>query len=653
VDLTKKQQKWIDQNRHLSVMKIAKQVNVSVSDVEHYLKRPGKQAPLVFYFLMAMLPVLFFGLLELGLRVVGYSYNSGVWVEITENESGINPQIARRYFHTITDLPTTIEDVFSSSKKPRTFRVFVLGGSSAAGYPYMPLGSFSRYIRKRLEIVYPNSIIEVVNISMTAVNSYTIRDLIPDVIKKDPDLILIYAGHNEYYGAYGVGSAESIGTSRAFINSMIFLNRFKTVILIRDGLNRIKRLLSKNVKMSGTLMSRMAKDQEIILNSKSYQTGLNQFTENMRDVIQMVQKKKIPIVFGTLVSNLRDQKPFVSIRTETVPAANPIFAEANAAYKLDDFQKSDSLYRYAKDLDALRFRASEDINEIILQLGEEYHIPIARIDSAFQVKNPHGIIGKNLMTDHLHPTLDGQKLIGKTFYEEMQRMNYLPGEVPIVLSNPVQDSLTGTKFYFSRLDSVMADYKITFLKNDWPYIDPSKKKPLTSLFHPTTFIDSIAHDVVIGRIKWEMGQRKVAEYYLKQSDFSSYKKQMDVLISQYPEIIEYYNIAAGEFIKINDYQSAFDYVKKGYKMHPGAFSAKWLGNIFLYQNDPDSAIFYLEKSIGFDNQDAQIYYNLAGAYSYKNEFEKSIAHVNRCLAINSYYPGAAELKKSLQSLVDK
>ena len=646
--LTEKQQAWVHKNRHLSVKEIATKLKISSSEVEEFLKMPKKQTPMIFYFIMAMVPVLFFVLVEIGLRGIEYGYDSDVWVEITENEIGINPLIARRYFQSVSDLPTTIEDVFATNKNLQTYRVFVLGGSSAAGYPYMPLGSFSRYIRRRFEIVYPKLSIEVINISMTAVNSYTIRDLIPDVIKKNPDFILIYAGHNEYYGAYGVGSTESIGTSRRFINSMIYLNRFKTVILIRDVLNWAKGVFFKDVQMSGTLMSRMVKEQQITFNSNLYRIGLEQFDGNMRDVLRMVQRKKIPIILGTLVSNLRDQEPFVSIETDTLPAAESIYTNANFAYETGNFYRSDSLYRYAKDLDALRFRASEELNKIILQLGKEYKIPIARIDSAFKAESPHSIIGNSLMTDHLHPTLNGQKLIGKTFFEEMQRVKYLPVDDSTVLSSHAQDSLARITFYFSQLDSVIAQYKIKLLKNDWPYIDPSEKKPVTMLLHPKSFVDSIAYDVAVGRIKWEKGQRKVAEYYLKRKDYLFYRKQMDILISQYPGIIEYYNIVAGEFIKINDYYTAFDYVQKGYKMRPGAFSAKWLGNIFLYRNNPDSAIFYLGKSVNFNDNDAQIYYNLAGAYSYKNEYQKALDYVDKCLSINPYYQGAAVLKKSLQ-----
>jgi hypothetical protein len=119
------------------------------------------------------------------------------------------------------------QDVFDAVKKPNAYRIFVLGESSAAGYPFSPLGSFSRYIRDRLKLLYPSSEIEVVNLSMTAINSYTLRDLFPGVLEQNPDLILIYTGHNEYYGALGVGSIESLGTSRTMINLLLYLKSIK------------------------------------------------------------------------------------------------------------------------------------------------------------------------------------------------------------------------------------------------------------------------------------------------------------------------------------------------------------------------------------------------------------------------------------------
>ncbi len=41
---------------------------------------------------------------------------------------------------------------------------------------------------------------------ISAINSITLRDIIDDVLEENPDLIIIYTGHNEYYGALGPAS---------------------------------------------------------------------------------------------------------------------------------------------------------------------------------------------------------------------------------------------------------------------------------------------------------------------------------------------------------------------------------------------------------------------------------------------------------------
>ena len=225
-----------------------------------------KQTPKWFFIVLILIPIIFFILLELSLRFFDYGKDIPQWVDARRGKYIINPEVAFRYFNQVENIPTTIEDVFDQQKKNNAFRVFVLGGSSAAGFPYLPMGSFSRYIRKRLELTYPNTIIEVVNISLSAVNTYTIFDLLPGVLEQKPDLILIYAGHNEYYGALGVGSMESLGTSRSFVSLFYIFNKYKTVQLIRNIISGIvcHYLASENVEDSpGTLMSRMAKDQYI------------------------------------------------------------------------------------------------------------------------------------------------------------------------------------------------------------------------------------------------------------------------------------------------------------------------------------------------------------------------------------------------------
>ena len=62
-------------------------------------------------------------------------------------------------------------------------------------------------------------------------------------------------------------------------------------------------------------------------------------------------------------------------------------------------------------------------------------------DSALSSISTDGIIGDELMTDHLHPTLAGQLILGKLFFEMMEQSNYLPNDKAVDISAEEQDSI--------------------------------------------------------------------------------------------------------------------------------------------------------------------------------------------------------------------
>ncbi len=610
---------------------------------------PRKKYPFWFYIVLIIIPVIFFIILEGALRLFGYGKDTSQWIEATEQKFILNPDLAYKYFSNVQKVPTSIEDVFDQHKKENAFRVFVLGGSSAAGYPFMPMGSFSRYIRKRLELAYPNSTIEVVNVSLTAVNSYTIRDLIPGILEKDPDLILIYAGHNEFYGALGVGSMESLGQSRELINLLLYLKKYKTVELLTDAMTFVVGLFSvaDESRRTGTLMARMAKEQYIPYQSDVYKLGLYQFEGNMREIIQMIKEKNVPLILGTLTSNLKDQPPFISIKTENYPAASSVFNNAAAELRRGDKKSALGNFVLAKDLDALRFRAPEDINIILRKLSSEFNAPVVDISNELNYLSPDSITGNNLMTDHLHPTLEGYQLIGKIFFDEMERKNFLP-KTALVVPIERQDSITKANYMFTDLDSSIAEYRIQFLKNDWPFVDKRKSLPPAKLFSPKNFIDSLASEVVRDKITWVEAHREAASKYLAENDMKSFQKHMDILIYQYPIIVEYYDYVANEFLKKENFEIAYKYCVRRDNIKPGAFSSKWIGIIELSRKNSDKAIKYLSHSLELKADDAQVLYNLAGAYVMKKDYKTALSYINKALTIDSGYRQAKELKNQLE-----
>ncbi len=309
--LSDKQKKLINKKKDKrSVDDIANELNINKNLVEEFIGTSKKKTPRWFYLVLVLLPVIIVLLLEFSLRIFNYGRTYDQWIPADEGRLTLNPEIAFRYFYNTEKVPSANYNYFDEVKKENSYRVFVMGGSSAAGFPYSPNGAFSRYIRKRLELLYPERDIEVVNIAMSAINSYALRDMLPGVLEKQPDLIIIYAGHNEFYGALGVGSVETLGDTRFLVNTVIWLNRFKTFELLRDVVKSVSGLFSSPVKSDGTLMARMSQRQLIPFNSEKYFAGINQFEGNLRDILEMAEDKKVPVILGRLVSNLKRSKTF-------------------------------------------------------------------------------------------------------------------------------------------------------------------------------------------------------------------------------------------------------------------------------------------------------------------------------------------------------
>ena len=615
--------------------------NHPVDEIKNISKNPSKKTPNLFYTVSILLPIIFLIVLEILLRIINYGYDFNQWVDAGQGKYIINPNIGKKYFTSGEFNPNTIEDVFDQHKKSDSFRVFVLGGSSAQGFPYNPMGSFSRYIRKRLELTYPNTKIEVVNISMTAVNSYTVLDLLPGVLNQKPDLILIYAGHNEYYGALGVGSVQSFGSSRTLIKLMLYINEYKITQLVRNSIQRITSIFisEKSVQPKGTLMSRMAKDKYIILDSEEFNAGLQQFKYNLIDILHLIKEKDIPVILGRLVCNLKDQKPFISINTPGYKTADQVYREAKHELKNNNFLKADSLFLQAKELDVLRFRAPEKINRIIDDLGKNFQVVTVPIDSIFSSESQGGIVGDNLIIDHLHPNIKGYQMMGNAFYDCMEKYSYLPKTENAKIPFNEQDSLTRANFVFTKLDSVMGNYYIKLIKADWPYVKKTteisefQSNDFLKLFQPKDFIDSVAVLRIEDKVTWVDAHLIAATYHLRRDELKDYLKYMNVLIYQYPNL--------------RDLDGALKFFYGQHKIDLKDYTPKRNGLLALYIGNFDNAIRHLTGAYKLNPSDPVVLYNLSFAYSKKKDYQSALKLINECLVVNPKYSEANNLKKQI------
>lgn len=603
-----------------------------------------KRNPLWFYFVLFLLPILILVFFELSLRLFNYSPPVDDWISVSKEKMILNPEIAKKYFQQSENIPFATEAILNKYKLPNTLRIIVLGGSSAAGYPYMSSGSFSKYLRKALKLQYPSKNIEVANFSMSAINSYTLDDFMDIALEVNPDIILIYAGHNEYYGALGAASAATSNYGFFLTKVKLFMDEFRITKLVSNVIKSFSDDPKK--ERDGTLMSKMAEENFVPYKSDLFYKGLEQFESNLNSMFQ--KSYKVPIIIGNLISNYRDQKPFVSVEFEEFDKAETIFKKANDENL--SLHERDSLYRLAKDLDALRFRAPSDFNKLIKELsGKNGNVHFIDLDKMISKKAEHGIIGNDLMTDHLHPNLRGYKLMGIEYLKKI--VGILDGDIDYKELASI-DEKVGSNYVFTELDSVIAEMRIKLLKNDWPYISPDEKVPENEIIKFDGMISKTAYKVLKNRISRKEAREVVADFYMKKkNNLDLFLKEYFALKEEFPFAVVQLNNYAATFIKNRKYSDAEKILQADYRLSPDAFSTKWLGNINLFNKNLKQAVKFLNESLKFERRDPQVYFNLAGAYSDLHQYNKAFVSIQKCLEIAPNYKGARKLAYQLGELV--
>lgn len=277
-------------------------------------------------------PLLVLALLEGLLHLFGYGHDLRLFIEDPQHKDYwvMNPYASERYFAETENATIGNFEPFPKHKAKGTLRLFVLGESTTIGYPYMHNGSFHRWLQYRLLHTFPDKDVEIINLALTAVNTYTVYGFANELIDYEPDAVLVYTGHNEYYGASGVGSTSTLAHNPAVMRLVLKLREFRLIQLINKGVNGIRKAVSgRNIDLRENLMKRMAADQQIPYGSPVYQAGLDQFKTNLTDLCQLLSDRQIPVLISNLVSNEKDLKPFISLPDHGAASALTHYQRAN------------------------------------------------------------------------------------------------------------------------------------------------------------------------------------------------------------------------------------------------------------------------------------------------------------------------------------
>ncbi len=623
-----------------------------ISGSEH-----NKRKKLIFSIILVLLPFIFLVIIELTLRIFKYGDNLSLFVDFPGKELSeykiVNPVIGKKYF---SKLPNTAphHDIFLKEKPDNGFRIFVLGSSTVFGFPYEENVMFTKILAKRLQDSYPDKKIEVINTAITAINSFTLLDFIDEIMKEDPDAILIYAGHNEFYGALGPGSVEKPINSRTLRFLHLDLLNLRLYQLLRNVINTGRDKIQgehANENTKGTLMKVIADNKEIPYKSEMYNRVLETYEKNISKILEKTQNKNIPVFISEVVSNIKGIRPFCSTDKNGLPPAIPIYEKAIEHEKRGEYKTAQTNFYLAKDLDCIRFRASEEINGIIHDLAEQmnaYLVPMK--NSYFEEASPNKIIGNNLLTEHVHPNIEGYFLMADAFFNAIADSKLIGKTLNAVYYK--NSAYYKKNWGYTDLDSLVGMHRVNILKSYWPF-QPLNKTVVDYVdkYRPLSTIDSLALAVIkTPTFKINEAHKILANKYTHEKDYlNAYKEYYAAILYNPFEVKDYLDIS-NCLIKINDLPLALEFLNKSLDLQETLYAYLKIGEILSYKDEYEGAIKAFKKALELDEKheyDEIILSKLYESYLHNGNDQESKEILDEIKSINPGYQYLSQKNKRL------
>jgi tetratricopeptide (TPR) repeat protein len=421
-------------------------------------------------FAMIFIPLVVLGGLELGLRLVGYGYDTSYFRQIQINGHQFyvpNETFSYRFFPPA--IARTSPNVrFAVEKATNSYRIFLLGESAANGDPDSAYG-VGRYLEVLLRARYPGTDFQVICVALTAIDSSTILPIARECARHQGDLWLIYMGNNEMVGPFGAETSYGLrAPGLGLIRAILAIKSTRTGQLL-DAFGRRLRSNSSTPKQWGGM--KMFANNRLAYDDSARLRGYANFRGNLEDILRAAHQADVPVILSTVAVNLKDCAPFASIHSAGLDQKREsewdkiykegVDFEAAGSYReaLTLYQKAAQIdsqfadlqfrmgrcelaltnddlarrdFELARDHDALDFRSDARINSAIREAASRHAgqgVFLLDTASALAQSSSNGIPGLGFFYEHVHLNFVGNYLLALNFAGQVEKL--LPDSITV------------------------------------------------------------------------------------------------------------------------------------------------------------------------------------------------------------------------------
>ena len=286
---------------------------------------------------------------------------------------------------------------FTARKEEGTLRIAAVGGSSV------------NFLHSELRILAEVALrakpgrwrrAEVLNAGGLTYGTHRLVPVLAEVLELEPDLVLLYTGHNEFEE---VEQLELARAGAADLESGI-ARHLALFRLMRDLVSsaRIEVLQSEHNARILSELPPKARAWTHPFGPEEVDARMAAYERNLEIMADLAQAAGVPLVIGTVPSNL--------VRPLLGDDWSEAFQPALGLYRADRWEEGAALARKALQEAPGRHQASDAENAIIRGVAARRGLPLADVEARVTAAEPHGVPGETLFHDHCHLNRSGSRL---------------------------------------------------------------------------------------------------------------------------------------------------------------------------------------------------------------------------------------------------